>query len=597
MIGAYAFKDCTSLTNINIPNAVTEICQQVFSGCSRLTYITIPNSITEIGDGAFDDCSALTSITIPDSVTEIGVGAFKRCGGELTINCNIPDSRDRFYSKFKDSEFTKIVIGKNVSKIGDWAFSGCKGSTSITIPNNITEIGYYAFDRCEGELTINCSIPDLHNYFDRILEGSRFYKIVIGNNVTKIEDYAFKDYSTLSYITIPDSITEIGKGAFEGCTDLWSVHISDLSAWLKIHFGSTDANPLYYAKKLYLNGNLIEGDLVIPDGITSIGCGVFRNCSGLTSVTIPDSVTEIGWSAFYGCTGLTSISIPNSVTVIGSGAFKGCTGLTNITIPDNVTKIGVGAFYGCTGLTEITIPDSATEFGKYAFALCKNLISVHISDLVAWCKIRYGSTDANPLYYANELYLNGKLIEGDLVIPDSLTSIARSAFRNCSGLTSVTIPDDVTIIGAGAFANCKNMKRVKIGKSVRSIGEKAFWGNNIDTIICRAENPPTLYEKYSESEDKYQYELTSFEKFDTLIVPIGCEEAYNESDWGRYIREETIIKGYRETNKYDDEDDCEYYSSSDDIDWGFEGYCALGGDPDNYRKGCGFDALMDDLGN
>ena len=166
--------------------------------------------------------------------------------------------------------------------------------------------------------------------------------ITIPNSVTSIGEYAFYGCTGLTSITIPNSVTSIGEYAFYGCTGLTSINI--------------------------------------PNSVTSIVGYAFSGCTGLTSITIPNSVTSIGSSAFYGCTGLTSITIPNSVTSIGNGAFYGCTGLTSITIPNSVTSIGNGAFSGCTGLTSITIPNSVTSIGLNAFSGCTGLTSITMPD-------------------------------------------------------------------------------------------------------------------------------------------------------------------------------------------------------------------------
>ena len=138
---------------------------------------------------------------------------------------------------------------------------------------------------------------------------------------------------------------------------------------------------------------------------------------------------------------------------MGSLVFESCTKLSSVTIGGNVKNIPSYAFYGCTGLTSVTIPNSVTSIGGSAFSGCSGLTSVNISDLEAWCKIDFDGYDANPLYYAKKLYLNGELLTG-LIIPDSIKEIKNCAFYGCTGLTSITIPNSVTSIGSGAFYYC-----------------------------------------------------------------------------------------------------------------------------------------------
>ena len=179
------------------------------------------------------------------------------------------------------------------------------------------------------------------------------------------------------------------------------------------------------------------------------------------------------------------------ITKIHDYAFYDCPTLTSITIPDNVTTIGECAFSLCASLTTVTIGNSVTTIEERAFEACRNLTSV--------------------------------------IIGDSVTTIGFGAFSYCTSLTSVTIPDSVTTIGFGAFYVCKSLSRITIGKNVRKIDMKAFQGcSNIDTIICCATTPPRLYISSDSTS-------SSFKKFETLVVPIGCEEAYANSDWGKYL--------------------------------------------------------------
>ena len=165
----------------------------------------------------------------------------------------------------------------------------------------------------------------------------------------------------MTSITIPDSVTSIGSGAFEGC---------------RLEKATIPALAASYIKNDWLRTVIITSGWKIDER-------AFLDCKSLTSITIPNSVTSIGGYAFSGCANLTSITIPDSVTSIGENAFYGCTGLTSITIPDGVTNIGWYAFSGCASLTSITIPDSVTNIGEDAFSWCTGLASIKFQGTMA----------------------------------------------------------------------------------------------------------------------------------------------------------------------------------------------------------------------
>ena len=206
-----------------------------------------------------------------------------------------------------------------------------------------------------------------------------------GKPVTRI-GCVFQHCSSLTSVTIPDSVTSIVSNAFQYCSSLTSVTIPDSVT-------SIGSNAFYGCRSLT--------SIVIPQGIPRIENYTFYNCSSLTSVTIPDSVTSIGSNAFNGCSSLTSIVIPQGIPRIEDSAFDGCSSLTSVTIPDSVISIGSNAFYDCSSLTSIIIPDSVTSIGNSAFYNCKNLIWVYfertVSDFAFDCNAI--KLDSKTIYY------------------------------------------------------------------------------------------------------------------------------------------------------------------------------------------------------
>ena len=298
---------------------VTSIDKFAFYYCTSLTIIDIPNSITKIGDFAFGNCPGLTSI-----VVESGNPIF-----DSRNNCNaiIETADNTLIAGCKNT-----IIPNSVNAIGQYAFEGCDGLTSIVVPNSVTSIGNKAFYSCDGLTSIN----------------------------------------------IPNSVTSIGNGAFESCNELAS-------------FVVESGNPRYDSRNNCnaiietADNTLIVGckNTIIPNSVTSIGEWAFSYCNSLTSINIPNSVTAIGNGAFESCIGLTSVDISNSVTSIGKYAFYNCGGLTSINISNSVTSIGDHAFFWCTGLTSIVIPNSVTSIGNEAFKNCWTLTDVYcyIADL------------------------------------------------------------------------------------------------------------------------------------------------------------------------------------------------------------------------
>ena len=509
-IGAYAFGDCYGLEGVTIPEGVTTIGEWVFSRC-QFEDMTIPKSVTSIGRYAFNGCSKLKSVHISDLTAW--------CQIKFGYHANPLREAHELY--LNGERVTKLVLPEGLKAVGADAFAGCSGLTEVTIPDGVTAIGNSAFSGCSG-LT----------------------EVTISNGVTAIGDSAFSDCSGLTEVTIPDSVTIIGNRAFSGCSGLTEVEISHgvevihvgvfegCSGLTKITVDSENVN------YMSMNGLLltkdgktlkegVNGEVVIPSGVTVIDSRAFADRDGLTKVTIPAGVGIIGLEAFYGCDGLVDVAIPGSVTVIGERAFATCSRLMNISVetgnkvyssrngmlltkdgtfliqgvngevefPPCVRMIGTQAFEGCSGLTRLVIPESVTNIASRAFAYYRGLTDVMIPDDIQFvgddafgncgrlanvtmpvCLVErsgyFGSAPRAGNVFNSTGIENATLAEGATCI--GAYALAWT-FNDKTVPAHVTIPNSVTSICNGAFWYCPGLKSVTIPESVISIGRDAFY--------------------------------------------------------------------------------------------------------------------------
>ena len=509
-VGAYAFNAFHTLESVTIADTVTSIGRAAFGNCVNLTSISIPDSVTEIGDGCFYDNGRLPAIHVdagnPNYCSEDGVLFNKAktvlisCPGGKSGSYTVPQSVTSIAEyAFSSSNLSEIVFQEGLTSIGDRAFIESKLSR-LEFPTSLTHIGAIAFSGCD-------------NLTDIYYAGSeeQWNQITIGEYNEDLENI------TIHYNYSPATVVASGTCGAEGDNLTWTLNsdgvlsISGVGAMADYDY-STNRAPWYEHRDSVLVA-------AIDNGVTNIGDYAFNECRQMMIVFIPDTVTSFGESAFSVCDCLTSISIPNSVT-----------------------EIGEGCFFSCMSLTELTIPASVTSIGSDAFNWSWNLEAIHVDA-------------ANPAYSSEDGVLFNKaktnLIRypegkgGSYTVPQSVTTIAESAFCECVGLSEIVFPDRLTSIGDSAFYEC-NLSSLELPNSLTHIGEFAFglcYGLTEVTIpagVTTIGNNPFFYcenltnlivdqaNSYFAAEDGVLYNKAKTEllsclssKKGTLIIPDG----------------------------------------------------------------------------
>ena len=481
-----------------IEDSVTSVGEYAFEYCQKLTSVTFSQSLRTISKGAFSDCTSLDSIVIPDSVLSIGAGAFSGCSSLRSVKLPALLTKMDAYAFTGCESLDSICIPKGIKTL-DATFDGCKSLRYVEMPSSITTINAVTFRGCESLRSID-----------------------IPNSVTTIGMQAFQYCTALDSITIPNNVTSLGKyNTFEGCTSLKSVTLSN---------SLTEIPPLTFNSCTSLTS------IVIPDGVATIKWSVFKDCEHLSRVVIPKSVTYVGPEAFYNCLELEDVfcyasSIPqgdpsvfdnfghfplteatlhvpqrlmggyannptwnvfgkmvavpdvieqepeNNSTIfytfnddetsvsVTSGPEKYA---ANVKIPAQiladgryyrVTAVESGAFMKSPDLYTVFLNNSIKSVGRFAFADCSSLVSVRLPN----------SINAIEDYtFSSCISLSG------ISIPASVASIGEGAFADCRSLKTISLPARTTSIGIRAFANCSALATVELGNRLLMIDDNAF---------------------------------------------------------------------------------------------------------------------------
>ena len=479
-LSAHSFS-YSNFSYIYLPDSIVEIGIEAFANC-QLDSIRLSLNLIIIKEKAFYNCLYLNEIVIPESVMTIEKEAFDGTGIYNNVNEDSLIYAGNWVIAYNGGG--NIVFNDSTRGVCDSAFDYCLGVITITISKSIEVIGQLAFKGCfylenifvdEENQFFTSSLGILYNKslteiicYPLSREGD---ELIIPDGIETISNYCFAGNRFLSNVIIPESMTDIGEGAFR-------------------------------------NSNITE--ITIPDNVINIGEEAFAVCHFLTDVIIGDGVQKLSKLIFWDCLQLENISLGSSIKIIDYGAFYDCIALSAIIIPDGVVSIGDWAFRNCRALTAIVIPDSVYNLGAVVFTSCTSLSSIVLSD--------------NITSFGNWVFGSCPITE--MVIPDSVTFIGDYAFHGCNLLTSITLSNSIETIGLAAFASTA-LEEIIIPESIESIGEEAFMNssNLRNVYLLRDINEGIT----TSSPNVFEYCSNDL----TIYVPDNSLDEY-KSEWSQY---------------------------------------------------------------
>lgn len=390
-----------NLYDLDLSDVTCENISSISSVLSHLLHFKFPKGVKVIEKNQFQGCHLTGELQIPETCERIESGAFWK------------------------APISKLVIN-GPTIVEEMAFSFCANLSEISVSGG-AKLLEESFKYVRDVNNPNAGLETLTIGNDVVVEKNAFYycthltNIIIDGRVASVDNGAFSDCTNIKNITFNGSISKLGGDVFDNMA-IHRLDVNDLQSWCSMSFNSTKANPMAYAKDIYINGSN-DFALVLPEDVCAIGNNAFYNCKGLRSLTIKGKVKQIGMNCFADCINLKNVCLSDDIENIGNGGFANCKSLTSVHLPTNLSFISDSLFYGCENLTDVTIPLSVKEIRKGAFSGCKSMLKVDL--------------------------------------PFICNSIGEKAFEKCTSLTMIKLPYNVTEIGESAFADCEGLTTVK----------------------------------------------------------------------------------------------------------------------------------------
>ncbi len=454
-----AFRNGISMESVVIGQYVNKIGKSAFYNCRNMTSLTLPAYLTEVGEAAFQGCSKITSLAIPQGVTKLPRLAFANCTSLTQIDFGgVTEIADSAFTNL--SAMTALTLPDSVTTLGKNAFTGAKELLTLHIGKGLTGIGQESFSRCVKLATVtfdeNSSLTEIGA--NAFLGDAALTSVTLPENLSVIHNYAFANCEMLESVTLPQSLTQIGGGVFDG------------TALVK---NSQDAEEEFtYADNWVILANNkqelyeITAD-TFKNGVVGIADYTFEDCPDLSRVALANTVRFIGKNAFSDNENLVKVDLSGSTAVekIGESAFADCIALNNVTFNNGLKRIDTKAFLGCSswGLaaTDIKIPNTVKSIGADVF---KNT-AAHTNAL----------NNSGGVVYADKWAVGYTGAGGKVEIQDGTQGISDYAFYNQSTITEVSGLNKISNLGKAAFYGCSGLVAATFGDSLTEISDYSFY--------------------------------------------------------------------------------------------------------------------------